>query len=423
MNELSLAAVLVATLLASPALAGAMTVDEAVDLARKNNHGMREAEFGEGAAAEAVSAARAAFHPTIGAAYSYMLTEEPSAGTDELSSAGVTASYNVFSGFADSAGLGRARAELSAARADLLDAEAALTLRVKEAYIEVLRARRTLSVARDNVGRLERQLRQTRLFYEQGLLARNDVLRVDLELASGRQAAIEAEGSERISLRRLENVLATPLEPDVPIEDLSTLPSEEVADGFEDLAARMFAGRGSLRALGSRRVAAAEAVRAARGAWFPSVDLSLSHDWYGDDALPDGRESAADEATQASVSLTWTLYDGFGTGAGVREAEYSLRIAEERVEEEREALVLELRTAIESARTARARLDVAEAAVRQAEENYRVTENRVREREATTVDLLDAGFFVTRAENDRTGALYDLHIAFARIARSLGERQ
>ena len=55
----------------------------------------------------------------------------------------------------------------------------------------------------------------------------------------------------------------------------------------------------------------------------------------------------------------------------------------------------------------------------QAQENYRVTDNRVRQQQATTVDLLDARFFLTRAKNERLTSYYNVFRSVAVVERIL----
>ena len=74
-------------------------------------------------------------------------------------------------------------------------------------------------------------------------------------------------------------------------------------------------------------------------------------------------------------------------------------------------LTLQLQTALEAFRVSEENLTTAATAVVQAEENYRVNENRYQANVATTVDLLDAQEFLTRARNEKVKAFYDFHLA------------
>ena len=71
-----------------------------------------------------------------------------------------------------------------------------------------------------------------------------------------------------------------------------------------------------------------------------------------------------------------------------------------------EEMKLQLRTALENYQVAVSKLEVSKKAVEHSEENYRITENRFRQRMATTTDLLDARFLLTRAQTEHSNALY-----------------
>ncbi len=82
-------------------------------------------------------------------------------------------------------------------------------------------------------------------------------------------------------------------------------------------------------------------------------------------------------------------------------------------------MTLQLQTALEAFRVSERNLDTAKTAESQAEENYRVNENRYKANVASTVDLLDAQEFLTRARNEQVKAQYDLFLSAAVIERVL----
>ncbi|HDY71238.1 MAG TPA: TolC family protein, partial [Nitrospirae bacterium] len=77
----------------------------------------------------------------------------------------------------------------------------------------------------------------------------------------------------------------------------------------------------------------------------------------------------------------------------------------------------------ENYRVAGERLGVSKKAVEQADENYRITENRFRQRMATTTDLLDARFLLTRARIEHNNARYDIYLSMAEIDRVVERRE
>lgn len=395
----------------------ALTLEEAVDLALDNNHRIRQFEFLERSAGQNVGTARGAFYPSLDLGYSYTESNEDIFFTTNTSSTfTVQASYNLFNGLADYEGLREAQSRSLASRYQKQSVVADVVLSAKTAFAEVLRARHAGETARESVELLERQRRDAALFYREGLIAKNELLKVEVELASARQELLQAEGNRRIALRRLERTMGTELAPDEAVEELGA-PPEAPALAFDALKEEMVGKRSELRYLR----AVAEAYRheklSVRGGYLPRVDLVLSYNRY----LKDGATflSEFDSDTRGVVTAQWNLFGGFRTLHGMNALRYQEWAAKAQARDTEEELLFQLREALEGHAVAEGKLRVAETAVSQAEENYRVTESQFRERVATSTDLLDARSFLTRARNQHVNALYDVHVALARIERVL----
>jgi outer membrane protein TolC len=119
------------------------------------------------------------------------------------------------------------------------------------------------------------------------------------------------------------------------------------------------------------------------------------------------------------VQASWTLFSGFDTRYELVGRKHEIRARQEEVKSTQDRLTLQLQTALEAFRVSERNLATAETAAVQAEENYRVNETRYRSNVATTVDLLDAQEFLTRARNERVKAKYDLYLSAVVIERVL----
>jgi len=417
MRQLILKSMLIVAvaLLAGDALA--LTLDEAVGLALENNP--RISQFGhlERSAGENVGTARGAFYPSLDLGYSYTKSNEDIFFTgDTAATFTAQASYNLFNGLSDYEGLREARARALASGYQKNSVVADVVLSVKAAFADVLRAGHAGETARESVELLERQRRDAELFYREGLIAKNELLKVEVELASARQELLQAEGNRRIALRRLERAMGTEVPPEEAVEEMGA-PPEAPALSFDALREEMLGRRSELRYLR----AVAEAYRheklSVRGGYLPKVDLVLSYNKY----LEDGGTfiSEFDSDTRGVVTARWNLFSGFRTSHGMNALLYLERATEAQARDTEEELLFQLREALEGHDVSRGKLRVAEAAVSQAEENYRVTQSQFRERVATSTDLLDARGFLTRARNQYFDALYDVHVALARIERVL----
>ncbi len=412
------AVVLSSLLLIAPHTASALSMDEAVALALANNHTVKRAGYEHDSARAGLREARAGFMPVLSTSYSYATSSEDAYGTDsEYSVATVTAAYNIFAGFSDYNRTREAKAKASAARYRARSTRAEVVLLAKKAYTEVLRAESSLTTAKEGVALLKRQRNDSALFFQEGLIARNELLKVEVELAKARQDLLEAEGDHRISRRALEKAIGTELGEDTP-EPLSITPDGVEMD-FDAMRQELIANRSELRYLRLTQEAYDHAASATGGAMLPRIDLSLSHSKYGDSPTIGGRENSYDSETVSMITASWTIFDGLRSYHGKSRQRYLARAAGENLKETQKALLLQLRRALEDYTVARQKLVVGQTAVGQAQENYRVTDLQLRERVATTTDLLDARNYLTDAKDRYNTALYDLHIARATIERVL----
>lgn len=411
-------AVMVLAMVLIPLPGRAVTMEEAVSLALKNNHRVGQFRQQTQAQERRVDSAKSPFYPAVEAAYSYQRRENVFSffQTRDSSTFSGEIRYNLFRGFADWNTLRSARSILDSARYEEKAAEADTALDAKRAYIEVLRARRRTEVARESVGLLERQRRDAEAFFRGGLTAKNEFLRVEVELATARQELLVADSALDVARGTLERVIGVPLAEIGQVEEIAD--PDPVGIDERALAERMLENRSELRFLEAQRTAREYVRDTVRGRYLPAVDLSATHSRFGETHAFEGvPDPLFDSDTIVLAEARWNLFEGFRTRNDVLAEEALIRALTEQILDTRADLLLQLTTAVEGYRVAAGRIDLARASVAQAEENYRITENQFRERVSTAADLLDARVFLTRARTEYNTSFYDLRLAIATLER------
>lgn len=412
-----LAAVILALLLnASQAMA--LSLHEAIETALRNHQRIEQFSANAAESQAAIGTARAAFLPSIDLNYSYVdRGDDPRLQSTINSTLTLGASLNLFNGLSDyhryHAALQRAQGadfRLRATRADIV-------LETQQAYIEVLRTARSVETATEGVKLLERQRLDAALQFEYGLIARNDLLRVEVELSSARQDLLQAKGRQQIARRTMERVIGLQLPTAEPFQDLErdfllSINPDRAASYRREL----LENRSELHFLRSEVRATKRDRRAGQGGYFPNLDISLTHEEYGDELTTTDNIG---EDNLLSLHASWNLFDGFAREKALAAAGARVRARAAELRDTEAALVLQLETALQNARIAGGRQSEARSGVTQAEENYRVTENRYQQQQATTVDLLDAQFLLTRSRNLEIDARYDLYLSSAQLERIL----
>ncbi len=407
----------VVALLFLPSKGAGLTMEEAVGMALASNPRLQDFQHRTEAQRSRVDSRKAPFWPEVDATYDYSnsdttyftLTTDASVFTAEIS-------YNLFRGFSDLNTLKSARSTWDASRYEQKSTEADVVLDVKRAYIRVLRTRKALEVAREAVELLERQSRDAEKFWRAGLTAKNQFLLVEVSLASTRQEFLQAETNVRIARKALDRAIGVPVGEDTVIEDIDFGKPMDLDE--EALSRTMLANRSELKFLQARFAAREYARDSIRGRYYPSVDLSLSHSRFGEtyafEGLPD---PLFDSDTRATVEAKWNLFEGWRTKNDILAEESEVRAITERIRDTEENLFLQLKAAVEEYRVSAGRIGLARTGIEQAEENFRITENQFRERVATTTDLLDARFLLSRARDEYNNAFYNLNLSLAALER------
>jgi outer membrane protein len=394
----------------------ALNIDQAIRTALQHNPQLTSSTLLEGAAKADRAATRAPFWPTVELGYSYWRSDrDPNLDTSELSTATATARFNLFNGGSDRFRYAAAVANEEGATWQRRAVAADTVLQTRRSYIGALRAERNLESAEETLKLLQRQLRDTRLRLEQGLLARNDLLRVAVEAASAEQVVVSARGAVSVSRQALELAMGQTLDEGTPLEEIAAVRTRAVS--YDELLPWMLEARSELHALNSRLAAQKAERKAVRGDLLPDVDLVLSYERFGNEALPEADDIDYDSDSRTLLQASWPIFSGFSTHYELAGRRQRILALQEDIRAVQDALSLQLRNALEDYKVAAANLETAARAVEQAEENYRVEESRYRAQVATTVDLLDAAQFLTRARNEAIKARYDLYQAEAVIDR------
>jgi outer membrane protein len=132
------------------------------------------------------------------------------------------------------------------------------------------------------------------------------------------------------------------------------------------------------------------------------------------------RQAAWKESWDASVSVSWPLFDGGRADAEVAEAAAAGRAVQERLDELDSVVALDVRQRLAELESSRAVIAAAEAALLAATEARRVVGERFSAGVATSTDVLDAQGAVLQAGLDRTQAMANARLAEARLQRALG---
>jgi outer membrane protein len=293
-----------------------------------------------------------------------------------------------------------------------------LVLNVKAAYFGILKAEKLETVAKQAVDLLEAQLGLSQAFYEEGIIAKNDLLQTQVQMAQARQDLIKATNGVALAKSRFNTLLRRGIDEETRIKDI--LDYEPVTLELSTALERAEVNRTEIRE-GSLSVLSAEkSVRLSKSGYYPSVTLIGNYKRETDDWLLEGVPGEDPDIWTLTIQGQWTFWEWGKTKHQVAAACARLAKARHLLNEVKDNIQLDVKNAYLSLREAEKNIQVAETAVVQAEENFRMNEERYKQQVATATDVLNAQTLLTQARTNYFNALSDHNIAWAGLERAMG---
>lgn len=325
----------------------------------------------------------------------------------------------LFTGFALTSAYELAKLGVDESRTDFKLTELDLALQVKEAYFNILIADKGVEVAGQEVESLTSNVKVTQSFYNVGMIPINDLLKTEVELANAKQNLVKARNAARLNRSSFNTVLARPVNSPVEVEDILAY-SQEVGD-FETYYKKALGNRPEIKLIDIATLQVDQQIRLAKSKYYPEAALNYDYIKEGDDPGVSGSDFHDASQWQAMAVLSWTFWEWGKTGSAVREKESLKR----QILHDKSALLdniaLEIKRDLLNLEAAIKNIPTTEKAVEQGEENLRVSEERYKAQVTTIQEVLDAQSLLTRARVNYYRALYDQHLAMARLIRGLGE--
>lgn len=408
-------------LLISVASLWSLNIDEAVEVAMEHAPAVQKAKSDLRYAVYGEMEAEAAFHPTLEAGYVWQDVDKTTAfGYSPSYRYNLTAKYNLFNGWSDKASMDAKAYEREAQTLLLRARESDVKLDVIRTYAAYLKAQKAVQTQQDALDSLERSYNDANVRYEQGMIAKNELLLIDVERLNTQQALIAARSDVIRTRSALGRTLGMPLGSGEQIEEIAGRAGS--IETFDLLLERTYMNRSELQALYRIREAMHEQYRAATGSIYPRVDIQGDYS-VNDRAVvrePIGTVQHKEVFT-TTLNVGWTLYDGRANEARRKGILEQSAAHETDIEAMKLDLQYQLVDAYEAYRVAKSARDVADRAKESAAENYRITRDRYEFGQVDTLEMLKAQSDLTAARNAYNSAFYDLYVAAAAVERISGK--
>lgn len=284
---------------------------------------------------------------------------------------------------------------------------------VASAYYNVLTARKVLEIADSNLERLSKYREAAEKRLRIGEVTKTALLRAEGELSGAKSDHLQAQNSLELAMA----VLAR----NVGIKEAFTIREGVAAEGdvpaLNVFRERAFATRADLKSLEVQKQIAADQIKYAEGAFWPTVSATAAY--AGADQHPAAGGLVRD-SFYAGIGLNFLIFEG-----GFRKADVSKAKARERqaalfYEDLKKGIAIEVQTAYLDLVTQKGILQFLDDQVAFARDNYQAVARQFDFGLSNSLDVLDANTLLVSAETKVVSAVYNYRLALLRMKKATG---
>ncbi len=325
----------------------------------------------------------------------------------------------VFTGFKLTSTKNIAEYNSLASKQEYTKAEKDLIFNIKKSYWSLYKANKLKKVVDENIRQMNSHLTDVKNLFEQGLATKNDVLKVQVQLAEAKLKQIDAINGVRIANVMLNNLIGVSLETDVLITEEPKTESLET-ETLEALLESAYKNRADLKEINYRVSASEEGIKLAKSDLFPQIYISGNYYYSNPNSriLPSADEF--NSTWDVSLSLSFNLWNWGATNDRTTQAKMQYRQTKDYYSSLKDAVKLEVTSSYLNTKKTEQKLFVTEKSVKQAEENYRVTRDKFKNGLVSNSELLDAEVALLRAKTNKINAIVDNKISVANLKKSIG---
>ncbi len=411
-----------------------ITLEQALQLAEEHQPQLAQARANVDVARARADEARAPLLPQLTGAASYQRTTanfvaRPGIVPSSLVGAPQTPTFTTFDFWSfnlnlnqlvwDFQSVDRFRAAKETARsqgdtARVTDLQVRLTVRT--AYFTARAQHALVGVARDTLANQDRHLAQIQGFVVAGTRPQIDLAQARTDRANAMVQVIQTENNYEVSKAQLNQAMGVEGPTDFDVADEPDEPIDGESSTDEALLPEALRARPEMASLDAQIRSQLLTRRANVGGYLPGIGFAT--------ALSDAGVSISNLAWNwnATVNVTWNLFNGLLTPAQVAEASAGVQLLEAQRDQERQQIRLEVTQGRLAVRAAKITVTAAEEALVNARLRYELAEGRYQAGVGSVIELGDAQVALTTAAAQRVQADYSVATARAQLGRALGRK-
>jgi outer membrane protein len=410
-----------------------ISLNDAIDLSIKNSHQLKGDLAKIEEAVAAVKEATEKKLPGASASGSYLRFNSPNIDIKSKNNSGgsgtggspapkvnqaaygsLNVSLPIYSGGSIRYGIESSRYLAEAVKSDADDDRDEVVQNTIEAFANLFKAKTAVRLVKENLAQSQQRVKDFSNLEKNGLLARNDLLKAQLQSSNYELSLLDAENNSQLANVNMNLMLGLPDSTELVL-DTAGIAKRNDTRSLEEFVQAAKNNRKDFSALSLRKKAAETGVKSAKSELYPSLRLT-------------GGYIAADipnfftvtNAVDIGVGLSYNIASLWKTKAKVEQANARVKQYTESQLMLDDNIRMQVNKSYLTLLSYRKKIEVYSSAVAQAEENYRIVKNKFDNSLATTTDLLEADLAQLQARLSYTLARADAFVSYNKLLQVTG---
>jgi outer membrane protein TolC len=283
-----------------------------------------------------------------------------------------------------------------------------------EAFANLFKATTAVRLVKENLA--EAQLRSKDLgnMEKNGLLARNDLLKAQLQESNTELSLLDAENNRQLATINMNLMLGLPTNTELVL-DTTGIQKKDDSRILEDFINAALNNRKDKAAIDLRKKAAESGVRSVKSELYPG--LALTGGYIAAD-IPN--VFSVTNAMDIGLGVSYNISSLWKNKSKVQQAQSRVKqlgFTESLMDDN---IRMQVNKNYLNLLSNRKKIEVYAKAMEQAQENYRIVKNKFNNSLATTTDLLDADLAQLQAKLSYTLARADAFVAYHKLLQTAG---
>src|SRR5690242_10526199 len=412
-----------------------LTLQQTIDLTIKNSHVLKAATArNDGASARLKQAIENKLpNASVSGSYLYLANHNIAPKTDAFSNGSdstgvkkspppdnqamygiVNVSLPIYAGGRIRYGIQSAKYLQQATMLDAANDRESVILNAIDAYVNLYKAQATVNVVKENLRQSREQDSVFSRLEQNGLLARNDLLKSELHTSNVELSLLDAQSNLKTATVNMNLMIGYPETTLLKVDStgFDENLSVKTIDQYEQMALQ---SRKDIAALSFRRKSATTDISLAKADLYPTIALTGG---YVAANIP--HLVTITNAANIGIGLKYNISSLWKTKSKIAEAKSKETELMANEAELSDRVKLQVNQSFENFLLSQKKTEVYQKAVIQATENYRITKNKYDNSLVNTTELLDANVALLQSKINLAVAKADVLLAYSKLLETTG---